>query len=64
MSEASSNSTLTKFIAHLFFVIVCLLIDIGAHVYGWGLQIRSLWWIIGLGFFGQIFVKLVWDKIK
>jgi len=28
-------------------------------IYGWGLEPKSWWWIIGVGFFGQIIAQAI-----
>lgn len=54
---------MTKFVANLFMIAVLVLCNIGVMIYGWGLTPRSWWWIIGVGFFVTVFLKVVWDLI-
>jgi hypothetical protein len=51
-----------KILAQLFVLAVLVLLQIGVSVYGWGLTPRNWWWIIGVGLFGNVFMKVIGDK--
>jgi hypothetical protein len=36
-----------------------ILLTILVMIYGWGLTPKSWWWIIGIGFFGQVFAQTI-----
>ncbi len=40
---------------------MCLAIVLGVLVliHGWGLEPKSWWWIIGVGFFGQVMAQAI-----
>jgi hypothetical protein len=39
-------------------IIISVCLSILVMIYGWGLQPKSFWWIIGVGIFGQILVQI------
>ena len=48
----------------LFFVFAVLVgMSILTMIYGWGLEPKSWWWIIGVGVFGQVFMKVIGNKV-
>jgi len=53
-----------KFLALLFIIAVSVTASILTFIYGWGLQPKSWTWIIGVGFFVQVFLYMVRDRIK
>ncbi len=50
---------LRKFTVVLFGIVLTVLLTILVMIYGWGLTPKSWWWIIGIGFFGQILAQLI-----
>ncbi|MCP4607726.1 MAG: hypothetical protein GY845_03275 [Planctomycetes bacterium] len=54
---------MNKLIALLFVITVTIGMSILVMIYGWGLEPKSWWWIIGVGIFGQMFMKLIGDKV-
>jgi hypothetical protein len=54
---------LSKFLAMVFVVLVAISIQIATMMLGWGLQPKSWWWIVGAGFFGNVMVKILADKL-
>lgn len=32
-------------------------------IYGWGLTPKSWWWIIGVGLFGQMVIRVLLDRL-
>lgn len=55
---------LQKLFANLAVVALLVLCSIGVNVYGWGLTPRSWWWIIGVGLFVTVFIRVVWDEME
>lgn len=55
---------MTKFLANVFVLTVLVGTQIAVMIYGWGLTPRSWWWIIGVGYFGNIFLHFVVDRLK
>ena len=54
---------MNKFIALLFVVSVAVGLQVAVMIFGWGLSPKSWWWIIGIGLFGQAFMKMIGDKV-
>jgi len=54
---------INKILALLFVLSVAVGLSVLVMIYGWGLTPVSWWWIIGVGVFGQVFMKMVGDKI-
>jgi len=54
---------MTKILALLFVLVMAVGLGVLTMMYGWGLQPQSWGWIIGGGIFGQLFLRLVLDKI-
>lgn len=47
----------------MFFVLgVMVALSAYTMIYGWGLEPKSWWIIIGVGVFGQGFMKMIGDK--
>ena len=42
---------MSKILAMLFMLSLSVLCQVLAMMYGWGLQAKSWWWIIGVGIF-------------
>ena len=55
--------TITKFVAMLRVIAFAITLQVLTLIYGWGLEIKNLWAIIFLGFFGQIFVHSIGKKV-
>jgi len=55
--------TATKFVAMLGVIAFAITLQVLTLIYGWGLEIKNLWAIIFLGFFGQIFVHSIGKKV-
>lgn len=51
-------------LAALAFLIVCVSLNILVMMYGWGLQPKSWWWIIGVGIFINLFLRIIGEQIK
>ena len=41
-----------------------IVLSILVMIYGWGLEPKSWWWIIGGGVFGMTFIRTLFDKIE
>lgn len=54
---------MTKLIALLTVLAVMVGLSVLTSIYGWGLTPKNWWWIIGVGLFGQIFMKLIGDAV-
>jgi len=50
---------LAKFIAITALFAVSFLVGIGVLIYGWGLEPRNWWWIIGGGLCARAFVEVL-----
>lgn len=55
---------LSKFIAILVTLILLVACQIAVMIYGWGIQPKSWWWIIGVGFFVQLALSLIAERLK
>jgi len=55
--------TITKIIAMLGVIALSIALQVLTLIYGWGLEVKNLWAIILLGFFGQIFVHSIGRKV-
>jgi predicted membrane protein len=55
---------LNKLVANIAMLAVILSMEAAAMIYGWGLKPRSWWWIIGIGFFANIGVRILSDKMR
>jgi len=51
--------TLKGFLLALFGLITAVVLSVLVLIKGWGLEPRSWWWIIGVGFFGQIVAQFI-----
>lgn len=47
---------LNKFLAHCFVICVGVALSLLVMINGWGLQPKSWFWILGVGFVGQVIV--------
>ena len=54
----------SKFIANIFILALVVGTQITVMIYGWGLKPRSWWWIIGVGFFVNMFLLHVAERLK
>jgi RsiW-degrading membrane proteinase PrsW (M82 family) len=54
---------LSKLFALLFVLSLTIGLQILSYIYGWGMQPRSWWWIIGVGIFGHAFSMMIAQKI-
>jgi len=50
---------LAKVLSVIFGFIICMIVGILVMMYGWGLEPKSYWWIIGGGVFVQIIIKIL-----
>ena len=50
---------LRRLIVTMFGLFMAVIFSILVMIYGWGLEPKSWWWIIGIGFFGQLFALLI-----
>lgn len=50
---------LRKLVVVIFGVAVSITLSILVMIHGWGLEPKSYWWIIGIGFGGQIFAQII-----
>jgi hypothetical protein len=55
---------LAKVLAQLFLFTVIIALQIGVNIYGWGLHPQNWWWIIGVGVFGSVFIRVTMDYVK
>jgi len=51
--------SLRKLIIIMLGIVLAIGLSILVMIYGWGLEPKSWWWIIGVGFFGQIGAHLL-----
>jgi len=54
---------LENFLSAVFVLAVLIGLDILVKIYGWGLQPRSWAWIIGVGFFANLFVHMIASRL-
>lgn len=54
---------LSNFIALIFVLAVMVATSILVNIYGWGLQPKNWWWIIGVGLFWNVFARFIGDKV-
>ncbi len=54
---------MNKLLAGLFVLIVMVGLQVVVMIYGWGLAPKSWWVIVGIGVFGQTFMKMIGDKV-
>ena len=54
---------MSKILALFFVLAVTVGMSILTMIYGWGLEPKSWWWIIGVGVFGQVFMKVIGNKV-
>jgi hypothetical protein len=52
-----------KFLAVLFLLTLTVGMSCLAMIYGWGLQPRSWWWIIGVGIVLNLVIRMVSDAV-
>ena len=50
---------MTAFLAYAFYIASSLALIVLTMIYGWGLEPKSWWWIIGVGFC----VRILWDAV-
>ncbi len=50
---------MSKFISVTAIWAVSIIIGICTLIYGWGLEPKSWWWIIGAGVFGRIITEVL-----
>lgn len=50
---------LRKFLVSCFGLVLALGLSVLVMMKGWGLEPKNWWWIIGVGFFGQILAQVV-----
>ncbi len=55
---------MVKFIAITAIYALAVLVGIGVMVFGWGLQPKSWWWIIGGGVFGRMVIECMNAIVK
>ncbi len=55
---------MSKLLAYVFILGVLVAGQVAVMIYGWGLQPRSWWWIVGFGFFGNLFLHFIADKLR
>jgi hypothetical protein len=53
----------TKLLSYLFLMCLAVLTSVLVIMYGWGLQPKSWWWIIGGGVFANTFLRMLSDRI-
>ena len=56
--------TLQKFLANVFIIALMVACSVLSNIYGWGLTPHSWGWIIGVGFFVMVFLRIVGDQLK
>jgi hypothetical protein len=61
---ASEDKTLSDVLAMLFVVSVSVGLSVCVMMFGWGLQPKSWWWIIGVGIFATTFMRWLTDYIS
>lgn len=54
---------MNKLLATLLVICAVVGLSILVMIYGWGLEPKSWWWIIGGGVIGQVFLKVIGDKV-
>ncbi len=54
---------MAKFLAVIFMILIGLSMQVGVMMLGWGVQPKSWWWIVGIGFFGQITAQIITKKL-
>ena len=59
LQESLRRSLMTKLIVVLFGFTLTLIVSIWTMIYGWGLEPKSWWWIIGGGIFIRIMIALM-----
>ena len=50
---------LRKLIVSMTGVALAIGLSILVMIHGWGLEPQSYWWIIGVGFFGQLSAQII-----
>ena len=55
---------LRRLLIFLFGVATAIILSILVMIHGWGLEPVSYWWIIGVGVFLQIFLKVLTEIMK
>lgn len=50
---------LRQFIVMMFGICLSITVTVGVMVYGWGLEPKSWWWIIGMYFIGQMIAQSI-----
>ena len=53
---------MNKLMSVFFVLTVMIALQVVVMMYGWGLEPKSWWIIVGIGVFGQGFMKLIDDK--
>jgi hypothetical protein len=56
--------TLSKFLAMLFVAALLIGLSVLVMMFGWGLEPKSWWWIIGAGIFGNTALRALAQKIE
>lgn len=51
--------TLRRFMITIFGLAFGVFLSILTMMKGWGLEIESWGWVIGIGFFGQVFAQVI-----
>lgn len=55
---------LNKLVAIVSMFAISVGCSVCVMIYGWGLQPRSWWWIIGVGFFVQVAIYAIVGRLK
>jgi len=55
---------INKAFSILFLFSVSVLLSFGSMIYGWGIQPKNIWAIIGFGVLGQTFVQIFFTAAK
>jgi ABC-type transport system involved in multi-copper enzyme maturation permease subunit len=54
----------SKFIAAMAIIAAWVALGVATMVYGYGVEVKSWWWVLGIGFFGKVGLQAVLDAIK
>ena len=57
-------NTLRKLLVGVLGLAVAITASILCMIKGWGIEPKSWWWIIGCGFFVQVFAQMLFEVAK
>ncbi len=50
---------MNKLLAQIFLFVLMLVSGILVMIYGWGLEAKSWWWIVGGGIFARVMLAII-----